>query len=384
MPTLAEVMSLETLPAGWKAAHQVQVSEAQIERAVRLLYNLDGHPRHLHRYMMEEAVVSTDFPNLLGLVLDRDLMARYKTEPLDFWGYTRRLRASNFNAQDILRLDGLNNPLPLVGENGEYLVGYVGDTKVTYRVYKRGRQFDIKWEAIVNDALGAFSDIAERMAESAINTDSFQVTSLIAAATGPNPALFGAPIVAPDGANVTNVGVLPLTGANLQTTLGLMARQTSPITGLPLGIRGLHLVVAPELEDTAWSIVTSSFVQYVDVQGGAGAVIQPFPTENPMKRRGIQVHVNEWLPQVDLANADTTWYLFADPARYAAIGYGYLTGHEAPEVCMKNSNKVTLQGQAISPFAGDFESDNIFYRVRHVCGGCGMIEPRACYAQVGP
>lgn len=385
MPNLSEVMALDPSVGGWKGAAQFQATEAEIDRAVRLIGNLDNLPRHRHRYMLEEAIGSTEFPYLLGIVLDRDLMARYRTTPLDFWPYTRRLRATNFNEASILRLDGLNDPLPLVGQNGEYLVGKVGDSRVTFKVYKRGREFDIKWEALINDALGAFSDIGDRMAESAINTDSYQATSLIAAATGPNSGLFGAPITAPDGAAVTNLGALALSIPNVQTTLGLMAHQTSPVTGLPLGIRGLHLVVPPALEDAAWQIVTSTAMQYVAAPiEDAASIVTPYPTLNPIPRRGIQVHVNEWLPQIDVSgDHDTTWYLFSDPARYAAIGYGYLVGHETPEVCMKASNKVTLQGGPISPFAGDFDTDDIFYRVRVVVGGCQMIEPRAAYAQVG-
>jgi hypothetical protein len=59
-----------------------------------------------------------------------------------------------------------------------------------------------------------------------------------------------------------------------------------------------------------------------------------------------------------------------------------LAGHEAPEVCMKASDKISMGGGAISPFEGDFDTDDIKYRVRVVHGGW-QLDPRYCYAQVG-
>ena len=35
---------------------------------------------------------------------------------------------------------------------------------------------------------------------------------------------------------------------------------------------------------------------------------------------------------------------------------------------MKASDKVTVGGGAINPMSGDFATDNVFYRVRHVFG----------------
>ena len=215
-----------------------------------------------------------------------------------------------------------------------------------------------------------------------VNTEHNEVTGLYASATGPDPLLFGAPIVDVDGVNVTNLGAMALTPANLQTTLGLMAAQTD-VNGRPLTIRGLHLVVPIQLEDTAWQIVTSTQLQYVDIQGGAGAIIAPYGTTSPIPRKGIEIHVDPWLPQIDVSgNVATTWYLFADPAFNYAIGLDRLKGHEGPEICMKASNKVSVTGAPISPFDGDFDSDNVFYRVRMCIGGC-YLDPRCAYAQVG-
>ena len=49
---------------------------------------------------------------------------------------------------------------------------------------------------------------------------------------------------------------------------------------------------------------------------------------------------------------------------------------------MKTSDKVTPAGGLMSPFSGDFATDNVMYRVRHVFGGV-QLDPRFTYYQAG-
>jgi len=122
---------------------------------------------------------------------------------------------------------------------------------------------------------------------------------------------------------------------------------------------------------------------WIDQAGGAAPT--PYPTTNVISQVGLQLHVDPWLPVVDVSGAvNRTWYLFADPnTTGAAMQMDFLRGHEEPEICMKASDKVTVAGGALTPFSGDFATDNIFYRVRHVHGGT-QLDPRMAYSQVGP
>ncbi|MBU1067107.1 Mu-like prophage major head subunit gpT family protein [Patescibacteria group bacterium] len=377
MPEFLEVMS------NWEGFHPVgdrQLDEAAIVRTIELLSNKAKMPPHRWEYMMKEAITTSDFPYLFGQVIDRQMLAAYKAWVHDWQSYTKMGTAMDFNTWRSHKTWGNDENLPLVGEKGEYLVAPVGEGRYTGRVYKRGRQFDISWEAIVNDALNAFGDIQQRFARAAIRTEARFATSLYSSAAGPNVLLYGAPIVDVDGANVTNVGVLPLTIANLEATMQLMALQVDT-NGEPISIQGMHLVVPPSLEFQARAILTSVLKQWTEVGAGGGI---PVPTVNVIPQMGLRLHVDPFLPVVDAtATDDTTWYLFADPSQGAAIEFRYLRGHETPEICMKASDKVTVAGGAISPFSGDFATDNIFYRVRIVIGGT-QLDPRFTYAQVGP
>ena len=363
---------------GWEPTTK-QFSESQIEQGLDLINNRAGLMPHRHSYAMMEAITTTAFPDLFGVIVDRELQAQYGIVQPDYAGYTKTGTVPNFNQHTRGRLNGPRALLPLVGEKGEYLVSPVSDTQYTRQVYKRGRQFDISWEALINDGMGAFDDIANDYAMAAVNTEYHEVTGLVADATGPDVLLYGAPIADVDGVNVTNLGALALTLANLETTMELMATQTD-VNGLPLSIMAKHLVVPPALEMQARSILTSTEKMWTQVAAGGAA---PFPTTNVIPQFGLQLHVNPWLAYIDVSgDVATTWYLFADTGQGYAIGFDKLTGHESPEICMKASDKVAVGGGSISQFDGDFATDNVLYRVRVVQGG-NYLDPRFTYAQVG-
>ena len=98
----------------------------------------------------------------------------------------------------------------------------------------------------------------------------------------------------------------------------------------------------------------------------------------------ITGHVNPYLPLVDQSgNQNKTWYLFGKltNAGYAAR-VNFLRGHESPELCMKNPNKIALGGATMSPLEGDYESDSIRWRIRHIFGG-KQVDPNYAAAFVG-
>jgi hypothetical protein len=161
--------------------------------------------------------------------------------------------------------------------------------------------------------------------------------------------------------------------------MALMAAQADP-DGEPIGIMPRHLVVPPALEFTARSILTSAHKMYLDVAASAAV---PVPTTNVIPQMGLQLHVDPFLPVIDTTHGSTAWYLFADPSQGAALEFAYLRGYESPEVVIRAGNKVGVVGGGLaSPFSGDFETDNVLYRVRHIFGGA-PLDPRFAYLQGG-
>lgn len=371
MPDFMELMESWD---GYKPLSGVTLNEAAMARTLELISNAKNMPLHRHQYLLREAVTTADFAALFGGVLDRQMLALYKAAPSPWRSFVPTGTLADFRVAELHKLQGNQQLLPIVQEKAEYVTSAMAEGHYHRQLFKRGRKFDISWEAIINDALDAFGDMASRFANAAAYTEAWTATSIYAGAAGPAAGLFGAPIVdAADGANVTNAGVLALTAANLETTMGLMASQVD-VQGRPLGIRGAHLVVPPMLEFTARAILTSTLFF-----AAAGA-----PMNSVIPQMGLQLHVDPMLPVIDVsATVNRTWYLFADSSQGKWGQMEFLRGHESPEICMKSSNKVSVSGQGIDPMGGDFDTDDILWRVRHCLGG-SSLDPRYAYAQVQP
>lgn len=373
MPEFLQLME------GWERfapVRKARINESAVSRALDLLENRADNPAHLHEYLLKEAITTADFPYLMGVILDREILAKYRAWVAPWRDWVKVSTVNDFNTVYRHKVYGQNGILPRVAEKGEYKPRKPGEGRYSFNVLKYGEQFDISWEAQINDFLRAFQDVPEQMARSAMMTENYNVTGMYAMTTGPHTSLYGATITDVDGQAVTNLGVLGLTIANLETTVNLMASQTDP-NGNPIINRALYLVVPPALELTARAILTSSLMAYA----ATAAAATPLATSNVIAQYGLQLRVDPFLPIIDTsANKNRTWYLFADPGIAPAVEFSFLRNHEAPEICMKSSDKVSSGGGPLSPFSGDFATDNVMYRVRHVMGG-GRLDPRYTYAQ---
>jgi hypothetical protein len=330
-------------------------------------------------FLTEGAETTSDFPNLFGTVLDRTLLAKYQIQKPDVFSYVKRGTQRDFRAQNILGLFGLQGNLPEVPEQGAYKAKALVDGKVSCQVKKFGRIFPLSFEAMVNDDLGAFSDAAERLANAALRTEYFQATKLIAASGGPSTSLFGTALTHPiDGTTVANKGTTALSAAALFDTITLMRNQRD-IDGEPVMIDGFTLVVPPDKYKAALEAVNPAALIAVGLSSTSTKEVQT--SWNATANLPINVVMNPYLPIIDTTHGATTWYVFATLANGEAVRLNFLTGHEAPEICMRASDKVSLGGGGlISPMEGNFLNDSAQWRVRHILGGA-VIDPRMAYAQ---
>lgn len=356
---------------------------AQIAEANDLIYNGIYRGKrvepHVREFLIREAMTTSDFPYLFGDVLDRQVLANYKAVDPVWKAYTRQSTVKDFKTSRRFAITGGDQYLDKVGEKGEYPASTRTEDYYDISVYKYGRQFDISWEAIINDDLGALRDTPERFARAAIRTEHREALRPWVHDVG---ATHAANLYATGGADINCVASL-LTIANLETAFEFMAGLTDA-QGEAIQNRPKYLVVPPALEMTARQILTSATKQWMEL-GGAGGPL-PYPTTNVIAQSGLTLVVDPYIPIMDTVNnagvaratRNTGWYLFSDPKEIAAVEVAHLKGHERPEICMKASDKVTVGGGAIGPMSGDFATDNIFYRVRIVFGAT-TLDWRATY-----
>lgn len=345
--------------------------DRKIAEAQRLIINADNLAPHRHAYLIQEAMTTSDFPYLFGDVLDRQVLANYQaTDPV--WKlFSRKGTNRDFKAAYLFAITGGDNRLARVAEKGEYLASPRSEERYEVFILKYGRQFDISWEALINDDLDALKDTPKRFADGAIKTEEFTMCSLYAGDVGAHA----------DNVNLYQIGVNAsadaLDVASLQAGLLAMSSMVDA-AGEPIKNKAKYLVVPPVLEIQARQILTSAVNIWLADADDVGDEPRAFPTRNIIKDMGLQLVIDPWLPICDVTSDDEGWYLFANPSEIAALEGRFLRGHETPEICMKGSDKVTITGAPMSPFSGDFVSDNVLYRVRHCFGGA-KLDWRATY-----
>jgi len=324
----------------------------------------------------QESMTRSDFQFLFGDIIDRQMLAAYQQMPVQWSQLARRGRVRDFRTVKRFTLDGSEAILDEVGEQSEYPAAPLHDGQYEYRVRKHGRRVPLSWETLINDDLDAFADIPRRLGNASRRSEERFVTGLYSSPTGPASAFF-------DGSN-GNLTDEPLSIPGLQEAFRLFGEQVDA-DGAPIYIEAATLVVPPALEVPARNILNAT---EITAAVGSGPGNQTGQGEDQLRvtnwmRNRVQLIVNPWLPIVDQETGSTAWYLFASPdAGRPAMEVGFLIGHETPELFQKHPNATRVGGGAVDPTDGDFGTDSVEWKVRHVYGGT-LMDPKSAVASTG-
>jgi hypothetical protein len=327
-----------------------------------------------------EAMTTSDFPILLGGIMDRTLLGGYREYPASYemWCKINR-NVKDFRTISRGFLNLADGALDTVAQQEEYQAAGAGEGQYTYAVQKFGRKFKFSWESFVNDNLGAFSEVPMALGRAARRTTARFATSLICDAAGPAAAFFNQPNnnVLPGGAGSA------LTVTSLTAAANLLAQQMDT-GGEPIFNDPAVLIVPPSLKITAMQIVNALQIRAQTAGGADAGGAQQLDTTNLFQ--GLKVAVEPYISRLITAGTvgQTTWFLAADPTQSErpAVEIGFLQGHEEPQIAMKSPNAVMVGGGDVNAFAGDFDTDSIEFRVRHIVGGT-LMDPRMMVGSFG-
>lgn len=342
------------------AKRRAKYKENLVE-ASKFMADIYSGRRPIHH--MQEALSTSDFPILLGDILDRQLLANYAEMPTTYLSYVRESTVPTFNSVKRYAVDGLEGELPEVDEHSEYPEGTVSESADSLSVRKYGKRVDLSWETLVNDDLDAFRSLPERLARGARRTEARFITKLFVDSTGPHASLY-------DNTNTLAgnpaLGIQSLAAA-LQMFATLVDEDDEPIF-----YDALELVVPPALEVTANNIVNAIQIEMTD-QGGSAS--QKLIAKNWLQNR-LNVVVNPYIPIIaNSANGNTSWFLFGSQRDGAgarpALEFAHLRGHEQPALYEKapDSRRVGGTGEAME----SFDTDSRAWKVRHVMGGARLV-----------
>jgi hypothetical protein len=290
------------------------------------------------------ALTTSDFPGLLSGAGQRMLLTAYEAAAPEIKRVCRPSTARDFRNKTVLRLGEMPELLQ-VNEHGEIKYGAAAEAAASYQLRSYARIFPITRQALVNDDLGAFADLARQFGVAAAQLEGKILSELLIS----NPVL-------PDGvalfhANHGNLG----TGAGSALALSALSAARAAMRtqkGLDgqtvLDLQPRYLLVPAALQTQAEQLVAS--------------IYPSSPTQaNPFSGRLTPV-VD---PRLDAASA-TAWYLFGDPAVAPVLEYSYLDEAPGPQV----------------DYRAGFEIDGMEWRCR-LDFGAGVIDYRGAYKAVG-
>lgn len=346
--------------------------------AARLIDAVESGRKPMH--YLQEAMSTSDFPLLFGDILDRQMLGRYQEWPTAWPKIAKKGSVRDFRTVRRFAVDGAEATLGKVPQGSEYPESSVSDKKYEYFVEKYGRRVPFLWEAFVNDDLDGLRSTPERLAKAARMTEEKFATSLYASAGGPNATFF-----ATGNKNLVTAGAgSALSVTSLQAAFTLLWTQVDA-DGNPIYTGAVRLVVPPALKVVANNILNTTEIRAA-AGGGVGTAGDQLSTRNWMAGEIAELIVNPWLPLVSTSGTfgATAWYLFADPNEVGrpAMEIGFLRGHDTPELFVKEPNSMRVGGGAVAAEDGDFDTDGINYKVRHVLGGT-LEEPKAAVASPG-
>ena len=283
-----------------------------------------------------------DFKGIFMDAMNKVLIGAYENAVSTWKPLVENIPATDFKAIHGIEISGGSDLLE-VGENEEYKVGKFKDSRESYALSKFGRIFEVSYEMVVNDDMGALRRLPLMFANIAARNNSNVIYGLLNA----NPNLTdGKPLFSADRNN-TGTAVGGLTSETLDLAADMLSAQKG-LDGEVLGLGAKYLACAPSERIKAQILLKSA--AYVGENMSAGVY-------NPWAESGIMPVIEERLRAA--ADGKKYFYLFADPYVQPVIGVSFLNGKESPDIVEDSK----------------FNTDGFAYKVRNIMGA-GIISSR--------
>jgi len=253
-----------------------------------------------------------DFPILLENVLGKVLLGAYATQENTWERFCGTDQVPDFRTSNRYRTGSLPS-LDVIPEHAEYKNAVIPDgSKYALTTQRTGKMFAVSQETIINDDMGALTQMAMELGRSGMRTIENAVYALLALNSGLGPTQADAqPFF---HANRANVGTgAALAALALDADRVLMRAQKDPNNLDFLDLNPTILLVPDALRGTADVINDSQY--------------DP-DTANKLQRKNLAYKMfNDIIGTPRLSASSTRRYLFSNPSVAAAIVIVFLEGY---------------------------------------------------------
>ena len=298
--------------------------------------------------IIERALHTTsDFPALLGNLSNAVMRAALAAAPAAIKMIARKTTLPDFRSRFSVQF-GEGPLLEKVNEAGEFKFGTVKEGAESYKLETFGKIFAISRQALVNDNLGAFTDMGRWFANSASYSEAKWLVDLITSNSGNGPKMTDTlNLFHANHGNIASSAAV-ISDVSLSEARLSMRLQKGLDGKTPLDIAPKFLLVPAALESQAEKYLAAT-------QPAQASQVNPFSGK-------LELLVD---PRLDEKSA-TRWYVVADPALAPVIEYAYLSGSE---------------GVQTETRAG-FEVDGVQVKAR-LDFGAGAIDTRGIFRNAG-
>lgn len=296
--------------------------------------------------VIQAALSTSDFPELLANTTGRALRAGYENAPASHELWTADREVSDFKTQTLVSLSEAPG-LEKVAELGEYTHGNFSEAAESFAIETFGKIITISRQALINDDLGAFTRIPQAFGASArrLEADHIYGKLINNPTMGDGKTLFHA-----DHGNLGTAAELSV--AAIGAARAAMRKQKGLAGVGYFDPQPRFLIVPVSLETTAEALL-ASLADPASANSGVA---------NPTWVRGLVLVAD---PRLD-ADSETAWYLAADPRQIETIVRAYLAGEPRPYL-EENS---------------EFVRDALSHKCR-MDFGVGVIDYRGLYKNPG-
>jgi ATP-dependent protease ClpP protease subunit len=319
----------------------------------RELLDVKGHAgaRRMSRDQVIDATMSfgahttSDFPTLLVSAGNRVLLESYTASASPLRAVLSRVRdVPDFRTVTSVRL-GEFPLLEKVAEHGAIKFGTAAESSEGYKVETHAKQLGITREVLINDDLGAFTNLATWAGSAVAETEARVLVQLLLANSGNGPTMSdGATLFHANHGNLAGSGTV-INAASISGARKAMRTQKGIDGVTTISATPKYLLVSPDKETEAETLLAAA-----TLDGGA-----------------TNTFAGKLTLLVEPRLTGNSWYVFAEPALAPVLEVAYLAGSaRAPELR-------TFE-----------EADFLGYRFRVVHDfGAGAIGWRGAYRNAG-
>ena len=251
------------------------------------------------------AHTSSDFPLVVSNAANKVALDTYKAAESPLKTLCRQRTLPNFKESNAIRLGDMGRLEPL-SEDGEIKATSRAENGESMRLKTFARGLTVTRELLINDDLGMLGDMTAALGEAAAQTEADELVKLL---TG-NPAMSdGTPVFDASRGNVGAAGAPSVTA--LTETRKTMRTRKGMDGKTIIAVAPRYLLVSAALETEAEKVLAS-------IQPNKADDVNPFGGK-------LSLLVEPRLP-------DDFWYVFADPARLAAMQYAYLSAAQGVQI----------------------------------------------------